>query len=185
MQPHTLSCSCAGHPVIKFNRSMRQWTKKCLLPGTIIVTGSKCTRLCHADNHPSAARNHGPTWWWVSGGQRAIGLPSMSYTRPVRGPIWSWCSSVTRVTRSLWSPPPPCICGTCRPNLKAVSQWQGLGATGGHTARTGHYCRTLQRELLAVLLPFSARSPMARGASHARWAFLQTLYIPTGGQRPR
>lgn len=56
-------------PCHQINSSMRQWTKKCSLPGTIIVTGCKCTRLCHAHNHPSAAGDHGSTWWWVSGGQ--------------------------------------------------------------------------------------------------------------------
>jgi len=86
---------------------MRRWTEKRLLPGTIIVTACTCTRLCHADNHPSAAGNHGSTSWRVSRGQRAIGPPSMfsASTRPVRGPIPSWCSSVSQERPRACDPP--------------------------------------------------------------------------------
>lgn len=152
MQPHTLSCSCAGLPVIKLTGAWDSELKKCLLPGTITVTGCKCTRLCHADNHPSAAGNNRPTWRRVSRGQRAIELPSMSFpsTRPVRAPVQPWSPSVTRVTRSLWSPL-WCVGGTRRPNLKAASRWQDralLEATQWGQVITA---APFKGELLAVL----------------------------------
>lgn len=119
MQPHTLSYSCAVHPVIKLTGAWDSELKKCLLPGTIIVTGCKCTRLWSC-NHPSAAGNHwsdvvvsvrGPMGEWT---------PSMSsaYTRPVRS-RWSPGSSETRVTwlviphpHPIIHPHPTCIGGT-------------------------------------------------------------------------
>lgn len=168
---------------------MRQWTKKFLLPGTIIVTDCKCPSLCHADNHPFAAGNHGSVWRRVLGGQRAIGLPSTSssaYTRPVRGLVPSWCSSVTGVTHSLWSTPAPLhspsVGGTCRPNLRAASEWQSSAQL-----------EATQRGQVITAMPFKESSsqrrclspphhPWHRVPSHACWAFYQHFTAPWGAE---
>lgn len=94
---------CRSH-CHQINRSMRHWTKKCLLPGTIMVTGCKCTKLCHAS---LCCRE---SWAYMVAG--------------VRGPTGDWTSfyvlhlhqtcqrlstilvhSVTRVTREPAIPP--------------------------------------------------------------------------------
>lgn len=104
---HTFLQLCETH-CHQINRSMRQWTKKCLPPGTIIVTGGANAPGPDHAIIPLLQETAGLHGSGCQGGQQAIGLPSTSSacTRPVTCPKRSQCSSVTRLTRSLWSSPP-------------------------------------------------------------------------------
>lgn len=158
MQPHTLSCSCAGHPVIKLTAARDSELKK----------KACCQRLSY-----SLAAN-------VPGSDHAI-IPVLQGITGlcVRGPLGKWTLYVlcrhqtSQKCMILWillnksdlaydsphshSPhqPPPPPAPLVSMTLAAESQ----STTGGHAGRTGHYCCALQRELLAVLLRFSLDHP--------------------------
>lgn len=183
MQPHTLSYSCAVHPVIKLTGAWDSELKKCLLPGTIIVTGCKCTRLWSC-NHPSAAGNHwsdvvvsvrGPMGEWTP-------LYVLCLHQTCQKPMIPWLQW-NKSDLACDSPPPPhhpppphLYWWHSRPNLKAPLE-------------------TTQRGQVITVVPFKESSlqcfclshwiTLSRVASHACWAFLPTLYTPTGGQKSR
>lgn len=79
---------------------------------------------------------------------------------------------------------PPSNPGTCRPNLRAASQWQASAPL-----------EATQWGQVITAAPFKESSSQCcclppldhtwhEAASQARWAFLPTLYTPLGSQRP-
>lgn len=184
MQPHTLSCSCAGHPVIKLTAARDSELKKKLaardyhthwlqMYQALIMQSSLCCReslVCVSGAH------------WASG-------PFMSSadTRPVKS-AWSCGSCWTRVTwlmiphihtHPINSHPPQLLLYRWHllPNLKAL-----LEATqGGQVITVVPFKESsLQCFCVSHWIIHSSRL-----SSHARCAFLPLLYIPTGGQKPR
>lgn len=103
--------------------------------------------------------------------------------KPVRGPVQSQSSGVTRVTQTLWSLVPRNR-STRRPNLNAASQRQSsvpLEASQRGQVITAppfkesssHWC---------CPSPFP-QSRLALGTSHACWAFSPALYTSEGGAK--
>lgn len=139
--------------VIKLTQARESEQKKCSLPGAIRLTDWEMHWLCYAGaSHYDHPRRRATLCYrpcvagWRS--RQALTGPSMSSTsttstRPVSGPVWSWCSTLTGVTSSVWSPPE--TPDAHRPNLWAASQ-QPSASSRDHTERTGHYWRVLQRD---------------------------------------